>query len=165
MINVHEFLTFLYSRGFSLATGVPCSYFKNLLLALNEYDNIRYIPATREDEAIGIACGYFFGGKKSVIIMQNSGFATIGDALTSLAQLYKVPLLIFISYRGLKEDVGFPEHSLMGIVTKTVLRAYQLPYWILKEDDWKKVMEKAMIMMTQTSLPVCLLVKKGVFCT
>ncbi|UCH01749.1 MAG: hypothetical protein JSV20_07860, partial [Candidatus Bathyarchaeota archaeon] len=96
MINVQEFLTFLYSRGFSLATGVPCSYFKDLLLALNEYYNIRYIPATREDEAIGIACGYFFGGKKGIIIMQNSGFATIGDALTSLAQLYKVPLLIFI---------------------------------------------------------------------
>lgn len=164
MINLNEFLTDLNSNGFSLATGVPCSYFKDLLIAIKEYDKILYIPATREDEAIGIACGYYFGGKRSLVFMQNSGFATIGDSLTSLAQLYKVPLLILVSYRGLEVDANFPEHSLMGKITEDVLRAYQIPYLTLEEDDWKSVMRKALNKMDQTSLPVCLLVEKGVLC-
>jgi len=164
MINLDEFLKYLDSLGFSLGTGVPCSYFKDLLLAINEYNDILYVPATREDEAVGIACGFSLGGKKAFVIMQNSGFANIGDSLTSLVQLYKVPLLIFISYRGLKDDDDLPEHSLMGKVTEDVLRAYKIPYWILMEDRWKAILEKALYKMTQTSLPVCLLVKNGVLC-
>lgn len=161
MIDLNEFLNYLSSKGFSLATGVPCSYFKDLLSALKGHEKIRYIPATREDEAIGIACGYSFGGKRSFVIMQNSGFATIGDSLTSLAQLYKVPLLILVSYRGLEPDASFPEHSLMGKVTEDVLRAYQVPYLILEENEWRDVMKRSLDKATQTSLPVCVLVKKG----
>lgn len=164
MIDLNEFLTCLTSHGFSLGAGVPCSYFAGLLHALDEHTSICYIPATREDEAVGIACGYVFGGKRCLVIMQNSGFANIGDAITSLAQLYEVPLLILISYRGLKDDMTFPEHSLMGEITEDVLRAYRLPYWVLTENDWKSVLEHALTKMIQTSRPVCLLVGKEVFC-
>jgi hypothetical protein len=57
-----------------------------------------------------------------------------------------------------------PEHSLMGKATEDVLRAYKIPYWILIEYRWKTILEKALQEMTQTSLPVCLLVKNGVLC-
>ena len=70
--------------------------------------------------------------------MQNSGLATIGDALTSLAQLYKIPLLLLVSYRGLEPDKDFPEHSVMGKVTEDVLKAYNIPSWEIVEDGWKK---------------------------
>ena len=163
MIYPLEFLKYLHSKGFSLATGVPCSYFKQLFSSFHRYKKIQYVPATREDEAMGIATGYFLGGGQSFLVMQNSGLATVGDALTSLAQLYKIPLLLLVSYRGLEEDIDFPEHSLMGTVTERVLKAYNLPYWILTPDHWKTTIDEALKKMTSSNLPVCLLVKKGVF--
>lgn len=162
MIDTEQFLSFLSGQGFSLASGVPCSYFKDLFTAIEASKEINYVPATREDEAVGIASGYFLGGKNSFLILQNSGLATIGDALTSLAQLYKFPLLIFVSYRGLEPDADFPEHLVMGDVTEDVLEAYQIPYWILKEENWKSFLERAIKVMKVASSPVCILVRKGV---
>lgn len=163
MINIQEFISYLSNQDFTLSSGVPCSYFKDLFINLEKNPDIYYIPATREDEAVGIATGYYLGdGKKCFLIMQNSGLANIGDALTSLAQLYKIPLLLFVSYRGLKPDNDFPEHSIMGEVTESVLDAYKVPYWNLGEINWIKTLEAAISKMEKTSLPVCLLVEKGV---
>jgi len=163
MIAPDEFLNALKQQGFSIASGVPCSYFKDLLTSLETDNEIKYIPATREDEAIGIVCGSYFGGKTGIVVMQNSGFAVIGDALTSLAQLYEIPMLILVSWRGLEPDKDSPEHSIMGEVTENVLEAYHIPYWELKETDWQRTLEIALSVMNEQSLPVCLIVKTGVF--
>jgi phosphonopyruvate decarboxylase len=163
MINLQEFVSYLSNQGFTLSSGVPCSYFKDLLINIEKEPDIHYVPATREDEAVGIASGYFLGdGKKCFLIMQNSGLANIGDALTSLAQLYKIPILLFVSYRGLEPDNDFPEHSIMGKVTENVLDAYKVPYWNLREINWVKTLDQAISRMEKTSSPVCLLVEKGV---
>ena len=106
--------------------------------------------------------GVSFGGARAFVIMQNSGYATIGDALTSLAQLYKLPMLLIISWRGLEPDRDFPEHSLMGEVTEEALVGYRVPYWELRDEDWQQTIELALTKMDETSRPVALLVKQGV---
>jgi len=162
MINPSEFLAVLHEKGISFASGVPCSYFSRLINEFENIETVRYIPATREDEAVGIASGVAFGGARAFVIMQNSGYATIGDALTSLAQLYKLPMLLIISWRGLEPDRDFPEHSLMGAVTEDALAGYQVPYWELTDEDWQQTIELALTKMNETSRPVALLVKQGV---
>jgi phosphonopyruvate decarboxylase len=162
MINTSDFLDFLQERRFSFATGVPCSYFSRVINEFEKQEAIRYIPAAREDEAVGIASGVAFGEERAFAIMQNSGYATIGDALTSLAQLYRLPMLLIISWRGLEPDRDFPEHSLMGEVTEETLTGYQVPYWELKEEEWQETVEVALTKMNETSRPVALLVKQGV---
>ena len=162
MIDSSVFLNFLRDKGFSFATGVPCSYFSRIIDELSAPVSIKYVPASREDEAVGIASGVAFGGERAFVIMQNSGYATIGDALTSLAQLYKLPMLIIISWRGLEPDLDFPEHSLMGEVTEDTLDCYRLSYLELKEEDWQHTIESAITKMDETSRPVALLVKQGV---
>lgn len=162
MIDSTEFLTLLEEKGFFLASGVPCSYFSRMLNHLSMNERIRYVPATREDEAIGIASGFAFGNGRAFVIMQNSGYATIGDALTSLAQLYKLPMLLIVSYRGLEPDKDFPEHSLMGEATENSLECYHVPYWNLEESNWKVAIESAITEMERTASPVALLVKQGV---
>ena len=96
--------------------------------------------------------------------MQNSGLGNIGDSLTSLAQLYKLPMLILISYRGLEDDRDFPEHSIMGEVFEPMLKVLKVPYWDLTEERWETDLEKAVKKMNETSSPVALLVNKGVLC-
>ncbi len=162
MIDSVELISYLHKHGLNLATGVPCSYFKQLLIELEKSDKINYIPATREDEAVGISCGYYLGGQNSFVLMQNSGLATIGDVLTSLAQLYQIPLLLFVSYRGLEPDATFPEHLLMGDVTEDVLNAYNVPYEILYEEGWQDTIDRALEEMNANKTVVCILVEKGV---
>ncbi|MHA2002773.1 MAG: thiamine pyrophosphate-binding protein [Candidatus Thorarchaeota archaeon] len=162
MIDPSNFLDILRENQIAFATGVPCSYFAGIIDELENQGAIEYIPASREDEAVGIASGVAFGGSRALVIMQNSGYATIGDALTSLAQLYKLPILIIISWRGLEPDRDFPEHSLMGEVTQDALTSYRLPYWELRSEDWQRTIESALAKMEETSRPVALLVKQGV---
>jgi phosphonopyruvate decarboxylase len=150
MIDSREFLEFLGEKGFTLATGVPCSYFSRVIDVLTKSDSILYIPASREDEAVGIASGVALGNGLGLVIMENSGYATIGDALTSLAQLYKLPMLIIISWRGLEPDKDFPEHSLMGEVTEDTLTSYRVPYWEMNEEDWRYTIDTAQAKMIET---------------
>lgn len=164
MINPSEFISAL-EKDIQFICGVPCSYFKDMLNFLVENESnikLKHILATREDEAIGIASGVGFSGKRVLVYMQNSGLGNIGDALTSLAQLYKLPMLLLISYRGLEADKDFPEHSIMGEVNESVLEAFRIPYWILTEDNWGETMGNALEKMNQISSPVALLVDKGV---
>ncbi|MFX0115592.1 MAG: hypothetical protein ACFFB3_13670 [Candidatus Hodarchaeota archaeon] len=146
---------------------MPCSYFKDFLAYLASHESetlITHVYATREDEAIGIASGVAFSGKTALIYLQNSGLGNIGDALTSLAQLYKLPILLLISYRGLEPDNDFPEHSIMGEVNEAVLEALKVPYWELTEENWQTDIKIALEKMNETSSPVGLLVRKGVLC-
>ena len=166
MINLEDFTSFV-EDNFDLISGVPCSYFKDFLNHLDKKEGkskIKHIIATREDEAIAIASGVALSNKYAIIYMQNSGLGNIGDALTSLAQLYKLPMLILISYRGLKDDEDFPEHSIMGKINNSFLEALNLKCWLLESKNWQWVMEKSIEEMKQDSLPVVLLVKKGILC-
>ena len=165
MIDLNEFVS-LIEKKFDLVTGVPCSYFKEFLsyLASQEETTIKHLYATREDEAIAIAAGVALSRKRALIYMQNSGLGNIGDALTSLVQLYDLPMLILVSYRGLKEDEDFPEHSIMGEINNSLMDTLNLHYWDLNENNWQISMKKAITLMHEQSSPVVLLVKKGVLC-
>jgi len=164
MIDSAAFVSYL-EKNFQFISGVPCTYFKKMLIYLAEHETelqLQHVIATREDEAMGIASGVVFSGGEAVIYMQNSGLGNVGDALTSLAQLYKLPMLLLISYRGLESDRAFPEHDIMGEVNEAVLKAFNIPYWILSEKNWETEMNLAMKEMKNSSSPVALLVKDGV---
>ncbi|MBK5112669.1 MAG: hypothetical protein KGD59_06380 [Candidatus Heimdallarchaeota archaeon] len=164
MIDPKAFVQFIDDK-FQFICGVPCSYFKEMLIYLETYkskNELDHFTATREDEAIALASGVALSGKPALVYMQNSGLGNIGDALTSLAQLYKLPMLILVSYRGLEPDRDFPEHSVMGDVTESVLEALKVPYSELTEANWESDMEEAMKKAVEASSPVVLLIRLGV---
>jgi phosphonopyruvate decarboxylase len=164
MIDIPKFIKFI-EENFDLVSGVPCSYFKNFLAGLaiqEEVLAIKHLIATREDEAIAIASGAAISRKRAILYMQNSGIGNIGDALTSLAQLYRLPMLLMISYRGLEDDIDFPEHSIMGDINDALLNTLKLKFWHLEEESWQEIMQEAITAMNAQSVPVVVMVKKGV---
>ncbi|NPE09249.1 MAG: hypothetical protein GNW80_13265 [Asgard group archaeon] len=164
MIDPAAFVQFI-DENFQFICGVPCSYFKEMLIYLETYESkneLDHFLATREDEAIALASGVALSGKPALVYMQNSGLGNIGDALTSLAQLYKLPMLILVSYRGLEPDKDFPEHSVMGDITEAVLEAMKIPYFELTVENWEVDMKNAMKKTVEKSSPVVLLVRQGV---
>src|SRR5678816_4327054 len=92
-----EFVEALKDQGFDFFAGVPCSLLKGLVSLLDEDRSLRYVSATREDSALGMAFGAWLGGKLPMVLMQNSGLGVSVNALASLTTMYAVPTLLVIS--------------------------------------------------------------------
>lgn len=115
--------------------GVPDSTLKQFISYALKKKKI--IIAAREEEAIGIATGMILSGSNSLVFMQNAGFANSISTITSLVQLYKIPLIFLIGWRGyLKDDA--PEHYKIGRIQPDLLKIIQLPTKIISNKNWKK---------------------------
>ena len=151
----------LKENGFDFYTGVPCSILSDIINYLSKSDRFVYVPATREDEALGIAVGAYMGGKRPVVLMQNSGLGNSIDALTSLILLYRFPILLIISWRGyLGKDA--PEHLLMGKYMLDFLKVMNLPIKILSRDILKEQVADSARVLKEREVPVALILKRGV---
>ncbi len=95
------------------------------------------IITTREEEAIGISVGMSMSNSPSLVFMQNAGFANSLSTITSLVELYQIPLIFLIGWRGyLKNDA--PEHTKIGAIQPDLLKALDLKSKILTDENWKK---------------------------
>ena len=125
--------------------SLPCVNLGKILEIIEKDDEIIHIPVTREEEGIGICAGAFFGGKKTAILMQNSGLGNCVNALASLYQLYSLPLVMIMSHRGTKGEPIVGQVP-MGQATPKILEAMDLKYFNPKvpeeaieiiADSWK----------------------------
>jgi len=132
MINTKEFGEELKKLGFQFYSGVPCSFLKNLInYAINDCE---YIGATNEGEAVAIAAGAYLGGKKSVVLMQNSGLTNAVSPLVSLNYTFQLPVLGFVSLRGEAGLADEPQHELMGQITEKMLETMKIPHAYLASE-------------------------------
>ncbi len=83
-----------------LVTYVPDRVFTPLIKGIHDDAFFTAFPTTREEEAVGIVTGAWMGGLRGAVLMQTSGFATIPNAIASLAVACQIPLLMFVSERG-----------------------------------------------------------------
>lgn len=132
MISTKKFGDELKSLGFDFFSGVPCSFLKNLInYAINECD---YVAATNEGEAVAIAAGAYLGGKKPVVLMQNSGLTNAVSPLVSLNYPFRLPVLGFVSLRGEYGIPDEPQHELMGCITTEMLELMKIKWEYLSDD-------------------------------
>ena len=117
-----EFCELARSLKYDFFTGVPDSTLKSIFRVLESDSQYGYVPAVREDNAIGLAVGAYLGGKNPVVLMQNSGLGHCLNALPSLVSLYRIPLLMVVGWRGADESDA-PEHTLMGAASQALLGA------------------------------------------
>ncbi|MDR2966978.1 MAG: sulfopyruvate decarboxylase subunit alpha [Methanobacteriaceae archaeon] len=108
--------------------SLPCVNLGKILKIIETDEKIIHVPVTREEEGIGICAGAFLGGKKTAILMQNSGLGNCVNALTSLYQLYSLPLVMIMSHRGTKGEPIIGQVP-MGIATPKILEAMDLKYF------------------------------------
>ena len=94
MIDAGRFLDEARERGFSLYSGVPCSYLKPLINRVIDSDILRYVGAANEGDAVAIAAGAQLGGIRAVAMFQNSGLGNAVNPLTSLTDTFRIPILL-----------------------------------------------------------------------
>jgi phosphonopyruvate decarboxylase len=169
MIHPNQFLGQLAGAGIRFFTGVPDSLLKGLLTAIEQYEEGTHIVAANEGAAVGLAAGYHFAtGGLPVVYLQNSGLGNLINPLTSLAdrEVYSVPMLLIVCWRGEPGTKDEPQHVVMGRITPTLLHQINVPFVVLKKADnhkWKELLCDAIALSRKESKPVALLVESGVF--
>ena len=161
MTTAQQFCAILEEAGFTFASGVPCTILASIITQFSHDSGIKYIPATREDEALGLATGAYLAGEKPVVLMQNSGLGNSINALASLDILYQIPILMIISWRGFQGNDA-PEHLVMGRSTVELLNDIGVPVRVLTNENIHDSMLSAVNEMLQKKTPVALILQKGI---
>ena len=130
-----KFFNFLLKKGVNFFIGVPDSTLKFFIDEASKKNKI--IITTREDEAIGLGTGIALSDQKCLIFMQNAGFANSISTITSLVQLYHIPMIFLIGWRGYLSDDA-PEHTKIGKIQPDLLKLINIPSKILNENNIEK---------------------------
>jgi sulfopyruvate decarboxylase alpha subunit len=107
----------LKANQVKLVAYVPDNVLAPLIRALHADPYFTVIAPAREEEAVGIVTGAYMAGMRGIVLMQTSGFATLPNALASLAVPYRIPLLMLISERGALGD-----HQLGQVIVCRTMR-------------------------------------------
>ncbi len=164
-----QFFRLLADNNINFFTGVPDSLLKQLCLCIDDnVSNDRHIITANEGNAIALATGYHVGtGKLALVYMQNSGLGNAINPLLSLAdpEVYSIPMLLLIGWRGESGFKDEPQHVKQGKVQLDLLDSINLPYNIISSDDtdWKQKITKGIEISVSENCPYAIIVKKGTF--
>jgi sulfopyruvate decarboxylase subunit alpha len=146
--------------GIRLVSALPETWLVHLIRLADEDPEIILVRLAKEEEGVGISAGAHFAGVKSAMLMQNHGFLASINGIVSFAHLYKIPLLMLISYRGSLGERD-PWQTQGGNVTEPVLRALNIPYFFLDAPDTaKKRIRQAQTHAESSLQPVALLLTR-----
>src|SRR5690242_13920740 len=120
----------LKSCDVKLLSALPETWLVHLMRMSEEDPDMTLVRIAKEEEAIGISAGAHLAGVNSALLMQNHGFFAAINPIVSLALLYKIPLLMLISYRGHWGEKD-PWQTQGGLATEPLLRALNIPTWHL----------------------------------
>ena len=166
MIEPKDFIERLRAGGVDFFAGVPDSLLKNLCAYIT--DNVsreNNIIAANEGGAVALAAGYHLAtGKTGCVYMQNSGEGNAVNPLLSLmdADVYRMPLLMVIGWRGEPGVHDEPQHVKQGKVTLSLLDAMGIKYAVLDE-RWEEQTNEALRVINETNGIYALIVRKGTF--
>ncbi|GFH38982.1 thiamine pyrophosphate-binding protein [Streptomyces pacificus] len=121
---IHE----VFAAGYDFITGVPDSHLAGFLeaLAAHERADECFSPGTREDNCVALAVGAYLAGAMPLVFMKSAGLGTCVDALTSLALVYRVPMVLLVSWAG-HDGRDVPHHNVIGRPAPAMLQALGIP--------------------------------------
>lgn len=166
MINSREFLDLLRRHDLTFFAGVPDSLLKDFCGCLNEQG--LEITCANEGNAVALAAGYHLAsGRIGVCYFQNAGLGNAFNPLASLAhpEVFSVPQLLLIGWRGEPSTIDEPQHQVQGRVTLPTLDLLGIDYAILSSEPNQAAQQvaEAVAYMNDHSSPYALVVKRGIF--
>ena len=150
MIRPEFFIEKLRENGIDCFAGVPDSLLKNMCAYITDhFDAAHNIIAANEGAAVGLAAGHYLAtGQPACVYMQNSGEGNIINPLASLTdqEVYNIPVLLLIGWRGRPGVHDEPQHVKQGKVTTGLLNVMGINYEVLakEEDKAEKQIAKAL---------------------
>ena len=154
---IHEALK---KSDIRLVSALPETWLVHLIRMADEDPEMTLVRLAKEEEGVGISAGAHFAGVKSAMLMQNHGFLASINGIVSFAQLYRIPLLMLISYRGHFGELD-PWQTQGGGVTEPLLRALGIRYEFLDDPaSVEKSIVEAQTLAYSSLHPVALLLTR-----
>jgi len=169
MIKCQEFYKALTSEKIDFFAGVPDSLLKDFCAYLaDQAAPDSHIITANEGNAVALACGYHLStGRIGLVYMQNSGLGNAINPLVSLAdaEVYRLPVLLLIGWRGEPGGRDEPQHRKQGVVTQPLLDVLNIPFEILPADPSvaEKVIKNAIAFIKKEGKPFALIARKSTF--
>ena len=150
----------LKDAGVRLLSALPETWLVHLVRMADDDPEVTLVRLNKEEEGVGISAGAHLAGNKSAMLMQNHGLLTSINGIVSLAQLYRIPLLMLISYRGAMGERD-PWQTEGGRVTEPVLQALGISYRLLSDPaQAAKDIRQAQTLAESSLRPVALLLTR-----
>ena len=171
MLNPEILVNFLKKNNINFFSGVPDSLLKDFCAYVDdEFPSRNHIIAANEGSAVGLAIGHHLSsGKVPLVYLQNSGLGNTVNPLISLAsqEVYSIPILLLIGWRGEPGIKDEPQHIHQGRITPSLLEVMDIPYTIIDSNmdqlEVLNLIEKQILNCQKFKKPVCILVRKGTF--
>lgn len=168
MIRCQEFHDWLTPHGVDFFAGVPDSLLKPFCFYLADHVGDKHVVTANEGGAVAVACGYHLAtGKVPLVYLQNSGQGNTINPLLSLADrdVYSIPLVLLIGWRGEPGTTDEPQHVKQGKVTVNLLEAMDIPWRHLpsEPESASRCVDDLVAIAAAESRPVALLVSNDTF--
>ena len=140
-----------------LITYVPDRVMTTLIRDIHADPFFTAFPTAREEEAVGIVSGAWMGGLTGAVLMQTSGFATLANALASLALPYQIPLIMLVSERGTLGEFNYGQ-SLVCRTMRPVLASLAIEHHnVTRLDEFEFIADRSIKQAIATQAPVALI--------
>ena len=140
-----------------LVTYVPDNVLNPLIKAIHADDYFSAFVTAREEEALGIVAGAWMGGMRGIVLMQTSGFATLPNAIASLALPYQIPVLLMVSERGTLGEFNVGQASVARTM-RPVLDAMGMEHHTMSRlDEAEFILDRTIRQAVTTQQPACLI--------
>lgn len=169
MISAKFVCSLLKKNGINLFCGVPDSLLKDFCAYISEnFDEKSNIITANEGNAIGLAAGHYLAtSNPALVYMQNSGTGNTINPLLSLTdeEVYNIPLMLFVGWRGEPNKHDEPQHIKQGKVTDGIFDACKIEHSILpdNEKEAEVALTRAFEYIKKTLKPYVFIIKKGTF--
>ena len=162
MIKVNSLIKLLKKNNSTFFSGVPDSVLKELSFYLTNKKN--HFIATSEGAAVSLGIGHYLSTKKiPSIYMQNSGLSNALNPLISIAHknVYSIPLILIIGWRGSPRIKDEPQHNVKGKITEKILKLLGIKYTILRSNSDLKKFDKQIKDAKKNKTIVACLIEQG----
>ena len=133
----------LKEAGIDFVSGLPDGWQRNLHELVEAEPDIRYVPVCNEGVGFSVCAGAWLGGRKTALIMENSGLRVAAEYIARISLGTGIPVVLLLSYRG---DLGETEHWGIphGVVVEPLLEALRIPYQVVRHrEDLRATIKRA----------------------
>lgn len=170
LLKVELLIEHIKEAGIEVFSGVPDSTLSEFCGYLGFQKNgLVHYTLPDEGAAVGVAAGtYLSTGKPACVYMQNSGLGNMVNPVTSIAHsdVYNIPMLFIVGFRGEPGTKDEPQHKFMGKITRKMLGCLEIPHEIIDKnttgEQIKEIFSKVSVLLNSKK-QFALIVKKDTF--
>ncbi|MGQ0655519.1 MAG: thiamine pyrophosphate-binding protein [Betaproteobacteria bacterium] len=148
----------LKEAGIDFVSGLPDGWQRNLHELIAADPHFKYVPVCNEGVGFSVCAGAWLGGRKTALIMENSGLRVAAEYIARISLGCGVPVLLMLSYRG---DLGDTEHWAIphAVVAEPLLDALRIPYVVVRhKEDLRATIKRAHRLSEAQLQPVAILI-------